>query len=686
MSEIAITPDVQSFIPPNRRLPFIDSLRETAGRALTTIQEGIDQIPHMAFDIYNRRNTVANNFDDGPGKKLSNKLGMSNLRMDAYFLPQQANAVVNLPIAAEVTPYLDERISTVAYLEASETDKIYPFGYVLLNGRGHLEKPIEPSPIDIHLLMEKPDRETLNLTQEVVLQEVGLHFPDKIGPVRFIDLQGNIIETQFQEETILIPEPGKYLDRNITEVIGILDEILLEVSKNNGIDINTEEIRDIVAESLRYIDTSFDIFESVDPAEKIEQQTGIVISDATKVFLVPPRCKDTREASHLIPALDLLDLTKEAQQKLFYKMLRLVPPVVLATYEDDEGKVDQIMICAPQPLEGLYAHDKGVFPEAQAGVNEALAFARRIFKQKENIVVGLGATLPLSTFRGKTIDPELGFRITTGHTGTVTLMIETIRKVMEADGFKVAKKGHHNETNTRTSKRSRIGVVGVGNIGESATRTFLNEYENTEVVIYDTNPGILKKLKDEFGDRIIIASGLKDVIAHTPYLLSAVVGTLSEDEQSALDLDGVVAVEDSQPYFWNMQQASEQGAIPLVPLADLTVINRKRVGIGYLEGGKIQYNFGSKLGQTEIGAGFDGDEIAFGCEFEVLDGEIVLSERGTTPADVKILADKYEGKELVHTGMMQAGGVRQGGRLLSTSEKRKRRYLAAMAENEAVAA
>jgi predicted amino acid dehydrogenase len=165
-------------------------------------------------------------------------------------------------------------------------------------------------------------------------------------------------------------------------------------------------------------------------------------------------------------------------------------------------------------------------------------------------VLGLGAILPHPTItnfgrRLHALDGMADLVTTTGHGGTVYMIVSTVKKILRE---------------TSIQSRGRIGVLGgAGSIGWSTTVAALEMVDGHEVYSYDTRVADLTqraKLRD-----VVVASSVVDVLRNSNIIVAAVTGTidLDGDEFKDLDLDGKVIIDDSQPGCFDRDQVEARG-------------------------------------------------------------------------------------------------------------------------------
>lgn len=313
---------------------------------------------------------------------------------------------------------------------------------------------------------------------------------------------------------------------------------------------------------------------------------------ADRVFVVPSRL--TRDdPSHGPEAAEIFPLLSSGYgvgTSMAQRVLALLPPAILSSYEAHQGRQGHVMLV---PVTGDMVADLG--PERAADraaeiVGDAARFARDRLGAD---VIGLGATLPSLTRFGRSVAVD-GLVTTTGHGGTVYLIQSLARHVARSC--------------LREDERLRMGVVGAaGSIGASALTALLTEFPEAEFVVCD-RPGRLaraERVLDAAGAtaRATLTSDVGEVLRRCPLIVSAITERLDLDEVApGLDLHGRVLIDDSQPGCFDRDQLEKRGGLLLWPIGSAAT------GTGPLHR-QNGYRYGSGVGLLHA------DDL-WGCEAE----------------------------------------------------------------------
>lgn len=251
-------------------------------------------------------------------------------------------------------------------------------------------------------------------------------------------------------------------------------------------------------------------------------------------------------------------------------------------------------------------------------------------------VIGLGALLPQITKFGSLltgIDGADTRTTTTGHGGTVYLIAETVKKVLEQPSVAERFDG-------------RIGVIGgAGSIGWSSIAAVRHTIPETQIYAYDTRVDKLtERLSDGSIKDIVLGSGVVDVLEKTDVIISAITSVIDLDEEEQrlgrrIDLRGKVIIDDSQPGCFHRQQIEDRGGtLVWVVGKDMSANGFMTRDGRYTDG--VGYNYGDK-------SGLYGPESEFGCGIEAA----VIAQSGqhdraiqapVTPDDVKKIGELFE--------------------------------------------
>lgn len=340
-----------------------------------------------------------------------------------------------------------------------------------------------------------------------------------------------------------------------------------------------------------FVDKAFDLYEG-----KIEPPFT-----ADRVFAVPMRTErnDESYASEVLPFVPLLDPVFGVNSDVRQRTLVGLPPLILDTYsKGDERSRRGALVLTP-----LFSdmrkdivtdtNDPAQWQElvstVHKNINETAHFSSRMLGAR---VMGLGAILPALTNFGSSIEQE-DLTTTTGHGGTVYLIVETAKKVI-------------NETSIGSN--GKIGVIGgAGSIGYSTIDAITNSLQDFEIHTYDTNAERLGGLIAEHpsASRIHSGSGVLDILRKTDVIVTAVTGRVDldkEDPRFELDLSGKVIIDDSQPGCFDKHQVEARGG------KLLWVVGSDGSHDGFMTRDN-GYNFGNE-------AGIYGESAIWGCEAE----------------------------------------------------------------------
>lgn len=388
------------------------------------------------------------------------------------------------------------------------------------------------------------------------------------------------------------------------------------LSETNADDSDVEEA---YGKSQYFIDSAFDFFEGKkDLGRRIE-----------RAFVVPMRSTrlDQDEitlgsgyASESTPFLPLYDparfgVSSEIRMRGMYGL----PPTILDTYlkSSDDQEAGALVL---SPVYADMTHDirpdrdnmaqKIRLLEVGAAVLEKTAQFAHI--QLGANVIGLGATLPKVTHFGHALRNLNGMEkltTTTGHGGTVYMIVETARKVMEE---------------TSIESQGKIGVIGgAGSIGWSSTVTTLDMIPDHQIVSFDINKTQLygKIGKNHVGNRVAVAESAAEVLKSTNIILTAITGKidLNDKEYKDLDLTGKVIIDDSQPGCFDAAQVEARGGKLVWVVGEDASDSKFITRDGYYTDG-IPYNYGSNSGlygpNSEFACGQEAAVIAQTAEFD----------------------------------------------------------------------
>jgi hypothetical protein len=259
------------------------------------------------------------------------------------------------------------------------------------------------------------------------------------------------------------------------------------------------------------------------------------------VFAIPTRVRRgtnqfASEAAHFLPIVSLMD---DVSRQIFISNL---PPCIIDEYGDRKSPHGAILFVPlfidmirdiRNPLLRYYTVKKVI--------NDSANFVNTRFNAK---ILGLGATLPKLTGYGKAFAAS-GAAITTGHSGTTWLIIESVKRAL-------AEKLAPDSDN--------FGIVGLGAIGTASAKLVLERYPGAHVFVHDIRPKIQSRvvsdLVEKYGHRIHPCGDNRTVIDKSSIIISAIT---AEVRLSDMDLAGKLIIDDSQPSSFDAENVAGQG-------------------------------------------------------------------------------------------------------------------------------
>jgi predicted amino acid dehydrogenase len=362
--------------------------------------------------------------------------------------------------------------------------------------------------------------------------------------------------------------------------------------RSNG-DVSRRELDAKYEDTIGFFNGAFDAYESKRTDD---------LSDVGRVFVVPMRITREREeyASEVLPFAPLLDPKFGVNADIRQKTVVGLPPCILDSYTaSDESDRRGALVLAPifGDMERDTVTHTGLRRQYQRvklarlvarNINLTAKFSSEVLGAK---VMGLGAIIPAVTKFGTTIkNPEI--TTTTGHGGTVDLILQTAKKSFESLG----------------GTAQGVGVIGgAGSIGYSTLDVVRDSLPDQRVITYDKNTDRLRQLVDDREDsrEISVVDGVSVLLMDADVIIAAVTTPIDldvVDPGSELDLRGKIIIDDSQPGSFNREQVEARGG-RLVWV----------VGNDSSEDGFLQRTHGYTYG-TE--AGLYGSHAVWGCEAE----------------------------------------------------------------------
>lgn len=385
-------------------------------------------------------------------------------------------------------------------------------------------------------------------------------------------------------------------------------------------DADRIELAEALADSQCFVHSAFDYFEG-------KRDLGRSIARA---FCVPMRSTrdDEFSASESTPFLPLYDpqrfgVDSDKRMRGMYG----IPPTPLDTYtKSDADNETGALVLVP-----VYAD---MLTDPWTDVNDLAAVSGLILKaaiQFAHIrlgakVVGLGATLPHPSVTNfgqhlHAIDGMEGLITTTGHGGTVYMIVETVRKVLYE---------------TSIESGGRIGVIGgAGSIGWSTIVALLEMIEDHKIHSYDRRVMDLNSYAT-LSDRIHVAESAADVLRETNIIVAAVTGRIDLDDKefAGIDLAGKIIIDDSQPGCFARRQVEERNG-KLVWVVGEDSSSSKFISRDGLHTNGVPYNYGDHSGlvghHSEFACGQEAAVIAkYGAYEHAVGGPV-------TPDDVRTI-------------------------------------------------
>lgn len=421
-------------------------------------------------------------------------------------------------------------------------------------------------------------------------------------------------------------------DNILTKLDEVRDAVLSET------DSDPVEVEEAYKKSQYFTNSSFDFYEGTkDLGRRIE-----------RAFIVPMRSTrlDNDEissgsgyASESTPFYPLYDpirfgVPSEIRMRGMYGL----PPAILDTYlkSSDDRETGALVL---SPVYTDMTRDIRSDKESMAQrirLMEVGAFVLEKTAQFAHLrlgakVVGLGATLPKITHFGQALRSMNGMEnmtTTTGHGGTVHMIVETARKVME---------------DTSIESHGKIGVIGgAGSIGWSSTATTLDMIPDHQIISFDINKTRLYgKIGNEgVGHRVSVAESAADILRNTNIILTAITGriNLDDEEYKDLDLTGKVIIDDSQPGCFDAAQVEAKGGKLVWVVGEDGSSSQFITRDGYYTDG-IPYSYGSHSGlygsRSEFACGQEAAVIARSGEYH----KAITSE--VEPRNVRLISELF---------------------------------------------
>ncbi|MCA9334671.1 hypothetical protein KC953_00835 [Candidatus Saccharibacteria bacterium] len=461
----------------------------------------------------------------------------------------------------------------------------------------------------------------------------------------------NGVRTREEREAVLarlkseggawISMPPDYTTFSRDSVLMKLDKVNAAVLAETDADVN--EVAEAHEKSVAFANSSFDFYEG-------KKDLGRSIERA---FVVPMRStrNDYDEmmqgngyASESTPFVPLCDpvrfgVPSEIRMRTMYGL----PPTVLDTYlKSSDDKETGALVLSPVYTDMI--RDIRTDKESMAQRIRLMEVGAYILEKTAQFahlqlgakVIGLGATLPKITHFGQALRSMNGMEnltTTTGHGGTVYMIVETARKIMEE---------------TSIESHGRIGVIGgAGSIGWSSTVTALDMIPDHKLMSFDINKTRLygKIDTEKVGDRVSVADSAAEVLRSTNIILTAITGRidLDDEEYKDLDLTNKVIIDDSQPGCFDAAQVEARGGKLVWVVGEDNSDSKFITRDGYYTDG-VPYNYGNNSGLyghfSEFACGQEAAVIARSGEYD----KAITAE--VEPRNVRVIS-----------GLFRAAGV-----------------------------
>lgn len=391
------------------------------------------------------------------------------------------------------------------------------------------------------------------------------------------------------------------------------------------------EIARALEASQYFVNRSFDYFEG---RRGIGRRIG-------RAFCVPMRSSrdDHANASESLPFFELYDPARfGVDSNIRMRGMYGLPPTILDTYtrsgiDEEAGALvlvpmysDMLRDLWPNRSDPMQASEMAAV--ADSVLTKAAWFARY---QLGAQVLGLGATLPHPTVtnfgqRLRDINGMSDLVTTTGHGGTVYMIIETIKKIL---------------CDTPVRSNGRIGVLGgAGSIGRSTSVAALEMVENHRIYSYDKRPLDLAGY-ERLSDKIEVAASAADVLRRCNIVVAAVTGRidLNHNEFDDIDLDGKVIIDDSQPGCFDRDQVEARNGRLVWVVGEDGSDSKFMTRDGLYTAG-IPYNYGDDSGLYGYHSEFAcGQEAAVIAKYDAREHAITAP---VTPHDVMAIGKLFD--------------------------------------------
>lgn len=393
-------------------------------------------------------------------------------------------------------------------------------------------------------------------------------------------IEGDALE-QIQQEVgawaktiteLNVTEPFSYEDYAFPskEKISLRYNLLTEYLQSHYPDVVSE----IEVEASRlFVESSFAMYEETPQNGEIHPD-----ADGSFAFVVPTRLsrKSTEYGAEVEPIMPVLRYLPNELRAAFAVGL---PPLILDTYSEEADGKRGYLVLSPiwtDMMEDLPLGE--AYEAAVKRVNDTVNFA---YGRLGAEIQGLGAIIPALTKFGQTIEHDKVIT-TTGHGGTIQLIMNTMERAVA-------------EEYITAGQLDKIGVLGLGSIGESIAEITRDRLPDAEINVFDIREEKTAKVAKSIGG--IAASSIAEVIRNSEVIISAVTSHIDVEELglTAEDLEGKLIIDDSQPCSFTPEQVEKLGGTVA------WVIGRNSIE-------RTSYNFGGSMA--------DPTKEIFGCEAE----------------------------------------------------------------------
>lgn len=338
------------------------------------------------------------------------------------------------------------------------------------------------------------------------------------------------------------------------------------VSKNIGglidyLSSHHPDVTDIELETTRqFVDSSFAMFED-SKRDSIAED-----ADGSAAFIVHIRTSRVfpdydSEIDPVIPAL------RYVPGELRASFMVGLPPFIIDQYKPTPDGKKANLICAPffldSMLEGITSSEdySRRLEQAIGAVQDSVDFAHNRLGSSQ---IGFGAILPSITKYGQSVESG-ETSVTTGHGGTAVLIKESARQAVER-GF------------VSEEALNSLGLLGLGSIGASVADIMLDDFRNTDFMLFDLASlkieRTLNNMKNKINESddgtatVSPAGNVRELLEKSSIIVSAVTTPIDLYKEFDIDpnnpekpqvLKGKFIIDDSQPASFTPEQVEALG-------------------------------------------------------------------------------------------------------------------------------